>query len=303
MKICYLSGGVGGAKLLHGLYRLQPQADLVAVVNTGDDFWHWGLFVSPDIDTVIYTLADLVDPARGWGRANDTYALLGAMQQLGQPDWFMLGDRDVATHMVRTAALKAGMTLTAITDDLSRRFGVGCRILPMCDGPRRTEIETADGAVLPFQDWLVKAKAAPLVRRVAYRGDDVSTPAVAAAIEGCDVVVIGPSNPYVSILTMLSLQGLGDRIAAKPIVAVSPIVNGLAVKGPLAAMLRSIDALAPSAAAALGHYVGLRAAVVQHGDGVGIKAERILETDTVMKTTADRERLAAEVIELAGNVL
>jgi LPPG:FO 2-phospho-L-lactate transferase len=225
------------------------------------------------------------------------------MRHLGEPDWFMLGDRDVATHVMRTAALRAGMTLTAITAELCRSFGVDCRILPMCDGQRRTEIETVDGDVLPFQDWLVKAKAAPLVRRVNYAGDDATTSAVAAAVDGCDVVVIGPSNPYVSILTLLSLQGLGNRIAAKPTIAVSPIVNGQAVKGPLAAMLRSIDALEPSAAAALGLYAGLRAVVVQHGDGAGIEAERILETDTVMKTTADRERLAAEVIELARNLL
>jgi LPPG:FO 2-phospho-L-lactate transferase len=302
-SVVCLSGGVGGARLLHGLAQvLEPEA-LTAIVNTGDDFKHWGLSISPDVDTVMYTLGGLADEQRGWGLANETFRALHRMTTLGAPDWFALGDRDLATHLVRTEALGRGESLTRITERLCRASGVKARVLPMCDEPRRTLVTTFEHGSLPFQEWLVQRRA-PRVTAVRFEGAREPSRAVLRALESADLVVIGPSNPYVSIDPILSLAGVRERMADKLVVALSPIVGGKAVKGPLADMIRALDGLDPSPAAIVRHYDGLLSAiVVEQGDQGFVDELAVLATQTVMGGAADRARLASEILSFAETLL
>jgi LPPG:FO 2-phospho-L-lactate transferase len=299
-SVVALSGGVGGARLLRGLARALPVDALTAIVNTGDDFEHWGQHVSPDLDTVMYALAGLSHEERGWGLSGETFALLEAMRRYGQDDWFAIGDRDMATHLCRTAALARGERLTDVTRTLCASLGVRTRVLPMSDHPSRTMIETRDHGALAFQTWFVRHRAEPAVRRVRFDGDARPTGEVLDALRRAQLVVIGPSNPYVSIDPILSLPGVRDAVFANPVVAVSPIVGGRAVKGPLAAMIPELDAVAPSAAAVAAHYPGLAAMVVERGDSVA--GLPVLATDTVMRSAADSERLAQEVLAFAAGL-
>jgi LPPG:FO 2-phospho-L-lactate transferase len=300
-SVVALSGGVGGARLLRGLARALPADTLTAIVNTGDDFEHWGLHVSPDVDTVMYTLAGLSHEERGWGLANETFALVEAMRRYGEDGWFAIGDRDMATHLARTRGLARGETLTAVTARLCGALGVTTRVLPMSDDRCRTMIETRDLGTLPFQTWFVRHRAEPAVERVRFDGVARPTPAVLAALERADVVIIGPSNPYVSIDPILALPGVTGAVFARPVIAVSPIVGGRAVKGPLAAMIPRLAGLPPSAAAVAAHYPRLAAFVVERGDEV--PGVRVHATDTVMKSAADSERLAREVLDVAATTL
>jgi LPPG:FO 2-phospho-L-lactate transferase len=294
-----LSGGVGGARLLRGLTRALPEGVLTAIVNTGDDFEHWGQYVSPDLDTVMYTLAGLSDEARGWGLSGETFALLEAMKRYGEDAWFAIGDRDMATHVARTAALARGERLTAITGRLCRALGVTTRVLPMSDDRCRTMIDTQGHGALTFQTWFVRHRTAPAARRVWFEGEARATAAVLAALREAELVVIGPSNPYVSIDPILSLPGVRDAVFARLVVAVSPIVGGRAVKGPLAEMIPALDGVAPSAAAVAAHYPGLRGMVVERGDTLPLPA---VATDTVMRGPEDSERLAREVLQFASDL-
>ena len=301
MKVVALSGGVGGARLLDGLARLLPVGALTAIVNTGDDFVHTGLHVSPDLDTVMYTLAGLAHQERGWGLAEETFAALAMIRKYGGPDWFALGDRDLATHLLRTEALRAGTSLTVLTARLCRALGVEHTILPMADAPQRTMIVTTSEGVLPFQEWFVVRRAQPAVRAVRFEGDGMAADPVLAAIDSSDVVLIGPSNPYVSIDPILVLQGVREAIARKPVVALSPIVRGAAIKGPLATMVRELAGEAASAGAVVRHYRGLvGAAVVEQGDEATVAEVPVLGTSTVMRSQDDRVRLAREVLAFAA---
>jgi LPPG:FO 2-phospho-L-lactate transferase len=297
-KVVALSGGVGGARLVDGLAAVVPGDALTIVVNTGDDFVHWGLTVCPDLDTVMYTLSGLAHPEQGWGIAGETFGAFALMERYGQPAWFRLGDRDLATHLARTQALASGRPLTAITGELCRALGITARVLPMCDVPRPTMIDTAEGT-LSFQDWLVRRRAEPAVTRVWSAGRAEASPAVLAALAEADVIVIGPSNPYVSIDPILGLAGVRAAMRA-PVVAVSPIVAGKAVKGPLAAM---IPRLAPgtdaSAAAIAAHYGELLAGIVVERGDAGPDGLPALATATVMGDRVDRARLAREVLTFA----
>jgi LPPG:FO 2-phospho-L-lactate transferase len=298
MKVVALSGGVGGARLLDGLQAALAPGALTAVVNTGDDLVHWGLSVSPDIDTVVYTLSGLADEARGWGLKDETFHALEHVRRLGGEDWFSLGDRDLAMHLERTRALASGATLTSVTARLAEALGVRARILPMTDGACRTIIDTDEG-LLPFQEWFVRRRAQPVVRAVRFSASPAPSPAVLAALAEADVVIIGPSNPYVSIDPILSLDGVRAALARRKVIAVSPIVSGRAVKGPLAEMIVSLAGRAPSAEAVAAHYGALvRGIVVERGDerGLGLEA---LATSTVMGDRADRRRLAEEVLAFA----
>lgn len=303
MNIVYLGGGVGGAKLLHGLYRTYDRRKLSAVINTGDDFVHWGLNISPDLDTVMYTLAEQVHPKQGWGLKNETFATQKRVETLGGPAWFQLGDRDLATHLFRTQALADGHTLTQVTHKLCRNFDVQINVLPMADRPRPTWIIDGQGRHLPFQDWLVKKRAKPKVADVRYRGTRQATMQVLQALDQADCIIIGPSNPYVSILPILTLQGVRKILANKKVLAISPIVGGQAVKGPLAAMLPALTGLKASATSALLHYFGLLSgAIIQVGDGheaLYASVNAVLETNIVMKSLRDRERLAQAVVSFA----
>ena len=303
MRVVALSGGVGGARLLDGLARALPAGSLTAIVNTGDDFVHLGMSVSPDLDTVMYTLAGLADEDRGWGLAGETFTGLGMVKRYGGPSWFGLGDRDLATHLLRSEALRAGQPLSAITARLCTALGIVHPILPMSDAPVATMIETTEEGTLPFQRWFVQRRAEPSVRAVHFEGGRTPAPGVIPAIEACDVVVLGPSNPYVSIDPILRLDGVREALSRKPVVALSPIVGGAAIKGPLATMIRDLTGEAASAGAVARHYRGLlRAMVVERGDEGTVTTIPVLGASTVMRSRDARERLAREVLAFSSEV-
>lgn len=303
LRVAALSGGVGGARLLHGLERCLPPGRLTAIVNVGDDLEHWGLSICPDLDTVMYTLADLAPVARGWGIEGETFHALEAMRRLGAPDWFALGDRDLATHLRRSEALRRGEPLSAVTAGLCRALDVRSNVLPATDDPLRTHVETRDGRTLPFQEWLVREQA-PRVARIRLEGPRRPAPRVLEALERADVVVFGPSNPYVSIDPILAVDGVRDACRQKPVVMVSPIVGGQAVKGPLADMLQDLAGRAPAPAAVRDHYGALVShVVVERGEAAGLDGVRVLEAETLM-TTRERSRALAEALldHALGNV-
>jgi LPPG:FO 2-phospho-L-lactate transferase len=299
-----LSGGVGGARFLDGLARALPPEALTAVVNTGDDFEHLGLYISPDLDTVMYTLAAIGDEERGWGLAGETFAAMAMVRRYGGPDWFGLGDRDLATHLLRTAAMRDGESLTAITARLCGAVGVRARVLPMADAPCRTMIETAHDGTLPFQDWFVRRRAQPAVRAVHFDGRPPPAPGVLDALDASELVLIGPSNPYVSIDPILALDGVKEALARKPVVAVSPIVGGRAVKGPLGGMIPELTGAPPTAGAIARHYGALlRGLVVERGDDRGIAGLAVRATETIMRSRDDRRRLAEETLAFAAELV
>ncbi len=299
-----LSGGVGGARFLDGLAQALPPGALTAIVNTGDDFEHLGLTICPDLDTVMYTLSALADEERGWGLRGETFAALSMVRRYGGPDWFALGDHDLATHLLRTEALRGGQSLTAVTARLCDALAVPARVLPMADGPCRTMIETVSDGTLPFQEWFVRRRAQPAVRAVRFAGRPAPAPGVLDAIAACEVVLIGPSNPYVSIDPILSLDGVRAALAKRPVVAVSPIVGGQAVKGPLGTMIPQLAGAPASAAAIARHYQQggalLRGLVVERGDEAEVEGVAVHATGTVMRTQDDRRRLAEETLAFAA---
>jgi LPPG:FO 2-phospho-L-lactate transferase len=307
-RVVALSGGVGGARLLHGLYQALPQGALTAVVNTGDDFEHWGLHIAPDLDTVLYTLSGLSHEERGWGLAEESFAALSMVKRYGGDDWFALGDRDLATHLLRTQALRGGQTLSQVTARLFAALGVTARVLPMSDGLCSTTIDLVEGGApgprtRSFQDWFVRLRAAPAVARVWFAGHPPPAPGLLEAIAKADLVVIGPSNPYVSIDPILSLAGVREALALRPVVALSPIVGGHAVKGPLGTMIPQLAGRPASAAAVAAHYGGLlRGIVVERGDEADVRGVAVHATATVMQGGADRLRLAREVLAFAESL-
>ncbi|MCC7361111.1 MAG: 2-phospho-L-lactate transferase [Anaerolineales bacterium] len=306
-----LAGGVGGAKLAHGLAQALPAAALTVIVNTGDDFEHLGLPISPDLDTVMYTLAGLANPVTGWGQVGESWNFLAALQRLGGPAWFQLGDRDLATHLERRRRLAAGATLTQTTAALCRALGVGPAVLPMTDDPLRTLVQT-DAGELEFQEYFVHRQCAPRVNGFRFAGAETAqpTPSVLAALDAADLIVLCPSNPFVSLGPILLLPGVSTRLAARPTLAVSPIVGGKALKGPAAKMLDELG-LDVSALAVARRYAEagvLRAFVLDHVDAALVPDVRALGlltlvADTVMSTEADRARLAHEVLAFAAQPL
>jgi LPPG:FO 2-phospho-L-lactate transferase len=298
--IVALSGGIGGAKLALGLSHVLPPSDLLVVANTGDDFEHYGLTICPDIDTLTYTLAGLDNPVLGWGRADESWAFMETLATLGGEDWFRLGDRDLALHVLRTHRLRQGETLSAITDDVRRRLGIGPRILPMSDDPVRTRI-LSDGGWIDFQDWFVRQRAAPVVRRLEFAGAATARvqPEVLAALRaGPRAVVICPSNPFISIEPILAVPGMRDAIAGcgAPVVAVSPIIAGQAVKGPTAKMFAEFGT--PPTAAAVGARYGslLSGFVMEKDDDAAGIAARVFRAATLMRSLEDKVALARAVL-------
>ncbi|MBM3591695.1 MAG: 2-phospho-L-lactate transferase [Alphaproteobacteria bacterium] len=298
--IIALSGGIGGAKLALGLSRILPPEDLLIIANTGDDFEHYGLTICPDTDTLLYTLAGLDNPKLGWGRADESWAFMETLAALGGTDWFRLGDRDLALHVLRSHRLRGGETLSTITDDVRQRFGIGPRILPMSDDPVRTQINTEQGW-LDFQDWFVRLRAEPLARAVRFGGVEQARPqpalleALRAKPRG---IVICPSNPFISIEPILAVPGLRDAIKAlgAPVVAVSPIIAGQAVKGPTARMFAALG-VAPSAAAVAARYGDLlHGYVMEHGDDAAGIVPRVFHATTLMRDIADKTALAQRVL-------
>ncbi len=302
LSVVALAGGVGGARLVDGLDRSLPPGSLTVLVNTGDDFRHWGLHISPDLDTVMYTLAGLSPEDRGWGIDGDTFHVLGEARRRGVDEWFQLGDRDLVTHLSRTGSLALGDSLTRVTADLCQALGVKRPILPMTDAPRPTSIVTHDGKELLFQEWLVKARAAPAVKEVRHHGTGEPTPAVLEALTTADLVVICPSNPYVSIDPILTLTGVADAVRNTTTVAVSPILGGKAVKGPLATMIPEISGHAPSAEAVATHYEGLLEGYAVHPGDAFDAPFPLLETNTLIQSKKDRVVFARELIEFARSL-
>ena len=301
-KIVALAGGVGGAKLADGLYRVLPPGALTVIVNTADDFKHLGLHISPDLDTVTYTLAGLANPETGWGRVDESWQALEALKALGGPAWFNLGDKDLGLHLERTRRLKAGESLSAITAHVCEAWGIRARVLPMSDDPVATVVESAEGD-LPFQEYFVARRCEPAVRGFRFEGAETSqpSPGVLPAIAEADLIVICPSNPWVSVAPILAVPGLRAALAGRPILAVSPIISGQAVKGPAAKMYRELG-LEPSPLTVAQHYGGLLNGFVfdqvDEGQSMAIEASGIISlmTDTLMKSPDDRRRLAQEIL-------
>ncbi|HEX7541989.1 MAG TPA: 2-phospho-L-lactate transferase [Anaerolineales bacterium] len=302
MKIVALAGGVGGAKLADGLAQLLPPENLTIVVNTGDDFEHLDLYISPDLDTVCYTLAGLANPETGWGRREETFHLLENLQKLGGPDWFRLGDRDFATHIERTRRLRESQPLNEITRDFCRAWGVRHSILPMSDQPVRTMVDTTEDDELAFQEYFVHRKCEPKVKGFRFAGIETARPApgVLEAIDQADAVVICPSNPWVSIDPILAVAGIRSAIAAKFVVAISPIIGRQTVKGPAAKMYTELG-VQPSALAVSRHYGKLLSGfLLDKVDANLVQNISIptLATNILMKNQDERRRLAQDVLNL-----
>jgi len=303
--IVALAGGVGGAKLAHGLYRALPPDTLTVIGNTADDFELWGLHISPDLDTVMYTLAGIANGETGWGVAGDTWQMIDQLGCYGYNTWFRLGDRDVATHIARTEQLRAGRTLTDVTQGLAHALGIKAALLPMCDEPVMTMVDTPVGQ-LQFQDYFVRRRHQDQVDAVSFRGIEQATvpPQVGEAMSQAAALIFCPSNPIVSIGPILAVPHMRDLIADSRAtkIAVSPIVGGKALKGPAEQMLRGLgyDVSARGVAALYHHLVDVF--VIDHADaeqqqeieGLGM---RVLVTNTVMHTDNDREQLAKEILD------
>jgi LPPG:FO 2-phospho-L-lactate transferase len=301
VRVALLSGGVGGGRFARGLAAAVDPRDVTVIVNVGDDLEVLGLSVSPDLDSVLYALAGLHDEERGWGRAGETWEALGTVTTLGGEDWFRLGDRDLGLHLVRTEALRSGQPLSAVTDRLARALGIDASILPATDDRLRTFIETPAGR-FPLQEWFVARGHRDEVDGVQFEGEARPAPGVLDALGEADVIVIAPSNPYVSIWPILAVEEIRTALAARrvPSVAVSPLVGGRAVKGPADRMLaRMAGGTTPGHVA--GCYEGLiDALVVDESDPADPLPVRRIVTRTLMSDLEAARRLAEAVLEAAA---
>jgi LPPG:FO 2-phospho-L-lactate transferase len=305
MKVTVLTGGVGGAKLVLGLTNLAPAPLITAIVNTGDDFVHLGLPVSPDIDTLLYTLAGKSDLERGWGRGGETWSFMAAVRDLGGPGWFNLGDGDLALHVLRLAAFTRGERLSQVTAAFARAWGLGATILPMSDDPVATLIDTDVGR-LSFQDYFVARQCAPALKGVNFGGADTARPGpgVLDAIAGADHILIAPSNPWLSVDPILAVPGMRDALwaATAPVVAVSPLIAGQAVKGPTAKLMAELGLPLTNASIAA-HYAGLiDGLLIDSGDDAEGVAVPVARTATLMRSLDDRARVAQAALDLASTL-
>jgi len=309
-RVVALAGGVGGAKLAIGLQAALPRGALTVIVNTGDDFEHWGLTICPDIDTVLYGLAGVNNPQTGWGRDNETWNVLTEMKRLGGESWFRLGDKDLALHLLRSYWLDAGANLTQITDRLRRTLDVPTRILPMCNEPVRTLVHTDEGN-LPFQDYFVRRRCEPVFLGLTFVGAEKAklTPDIVEALRTAAQIVICPSNPYLSVDPILSVPGLGDlmRNVRAPVVAVSPIVGGRALKGPAAKMMQEMGRSTSPVTVAEHLRDLLDGFVIDRRDSAlaqaGMLSLPTLATDTVMSDLPSKRRLAEDVLRFSRSLV
>lgn len=307
MKVTALAGGVGGAKLMIGLDRAVPPDDLTAIINTGDDAVIYGVHVSPDVDIVTYWLAGIADVQRGWGIKDDTFSLVAALKALDQEAWFQLGDRDFATCLVRTARLRAGATLTTITDEIRRHLKVRPRILPMSDDAVRTSFVTTDGRSLEFQEYFVKERHRPDIAEVILNGikDAKPAPGVLNAINDADVVVLCPSNPVISIGPIIGLPRVRAALRKHPrVIAVSPIVRGAPIKGPADKLLEAVGAEASAAGVArlysdfVNTFVFDRVDESHHAEVESAGGMDAVALDTIMDNPSASEQLARGILSL-----
>lgn len=301
-RVLALAGGVGGAKLAAGLQAVLPPGALTVLVNTGDDFEHWGLTICPDLDTMLYNLADVQNRTMGWGRRDESFVTLEALSDIGGEDWFRIGDRDLAVHLRRNEWLRQGHTLTEVTDRLRRSFGVPSAILPMADEAVRTLVHTDEGD-LPFQHYFVRRRCEPVVFDVTFVGaPEAHLTAVARhAIHAADLIVICPSNPYLSIDPILAIPHLRRHLleCKAPVVAVTPIVGGRALKGPAAKMMRELGQM-PSPLTVVDYYAELLDGFVLDEDDAMLAEAAglpVLVTNTVMATATVRTTLAQSVLD------
>lgn len=307
-KIVAVCGGVGGAKLALGLER-RFGAGLTVIVNTGDDFEHLGLHISPDLDTVLYTLAGLSDSERGWGRADETWHFMESLDAIGGEVWFKLGDRDLAMHVERTRQLRSGVSLSEFTASTAKRLGIAAAVVPMSDDPVSTVVHTNEGA-LPFQEYFVRRRCEPVLWRVVFENGAQARPTEAALVALRDpdlaAVVICPSNPFLSIDPIISVPQLRDAIrdTHAPVVAVSPLIGGQAVKGPTAKIMAELS-LDSDPSAIARHYDGLIDGLIvdrQDRDAAATLRVPVHVTGTLMKSLEDRDRLADECAAFAKQI-
>lgn len=310
LRAVLLAGGGGGARLARGFYGLLDQVEPLVLTNSGDDFEHLGLLVCPDTDSVLYALSDVIDSERGWGRSDESWSVLAEVERLGGPSWFQLGDRDIAMHLLRGDGLAAGRSLAQVTTDLAERLGIkGLQIVPASEQSIRTILRTPEGD-LDFQSYFVGRRCEPKVESVVLQGVTEAEPApdlLSFMEKGCDCVILGPSNPYLSLAPILEISGIVEALAsAGPVVAVSPIVDGAAIKGPLAKLMteRGLEATAISWVDEIKNmYPGLvdlwvldsrdhDAAEVLQGRG-----ERVFVCDTLMTDTRQKVALASQLVE------
>ncbi|MBV8513809.1 MAG: 2-phospho-L-lactate transferase [Acidobacteria bacterium] len=310
LRVAALAGGVGASKLLLGLQDVMDPSDLTAIVNTGDDIVLHGLKISPDLDIVTYTLAGIIDPKKGWGFRGETFHLLKRLAIYGRINWFNLGDRDLATHIHRTAMLADGKTLTDAVESIRVALGVRSRILPMCNEVVPTIIESNEGR-LHFQEYLVKRRAEPIVRRIRFEGVEYAKPApgVLEAIRDADRIIICPSNPLISIGPILAVAGIREalRLRRERVVAVSPIVGGKSLKGPSDKMLSELgnESSAKGVAKLYADFAGIF--VIDPADqpqreAIESLGMKVVVTPTVMKTRGDKRKLARAMLALMSDV-
>jgi LPPG:FO 2-phospho-L-lactate transferase len=302
--IVVFTGGTGGTKLVQGLQQVMMPEDLTVIVNTGDDIEWWGLHVSPDIDSVLYGLSGLLSTDRGWGVDNDSFRCLERMKQLGQPGWFSLGDLDLATHLTRTAMLRAGKSLSRATFELTGKLGIRAHVLPMSDDRVSTMLDTAKGT-LTFQEYFVRERHQVAVRRVRFEGAHLArpTPGVIESIEAAEAIIFAPSNPVTSIGPILAVPGIREELRRTnaTIAAVSPIVGGEAVSGPASALMKMMGWASGIAGVAKAYEDFLDVLIADSADqgeaaAVHSKTLRVLYTNTIMNSIDDKRELARFVL-------
>ena len=307
-NVVALAGGVGGSKLAYGLAQVVAPEHLTIIVNTGDDFEHLGLYIAPDLDTVMYTLAGVNNPATGWGVKDESWNMMAAMARYIGPTWFQLGDRDLATHLLRTTWLHDNYSYNQVTKELCRRLGVRCTVLPMTEQPVRTMVQTESGE-LAFQEYFVKLKCEPVVTGLRYAGAEGAQPSreVVSAVRQSDVIVFCPSNPLLSLDPILALPTMRRVLAASrsPKIAVSPLIKGQALKGPAAKLMKELNM--DVSATGVAHYLRevLTGFVIDHADQAEEEAItnlglRTLVTGTVMTSNETKVQLAQEILAFAG---
>jgi LPPG:FO 2-phospho-L-lactate transferase len=304
--ITALAGGVGAARLLRGLVRAVPAAEVTAIVNTGDDTVLHGLLICPDLDTVTYTLAGLNDDERGWGLAGETWSAMDALERLGGESWFRLGDRDLATHLYRTQRRAEGASLSEVTAEITRALGIGARLLPMSDDPVRTRVTLVEGPEIAFQEYFVRRRHAVAVQSVRFDGADRcrAAPGVLDAIMEADAVIICPSNPVVSIGPLLAVPGIAGALREQRprVIAVSPIIAGAALKGPADRLMTELGQESSVVGVARAYAEIAATLVVDHADAalsdaVEATGVRCMVTSTVMRTADDAERLSVSMLD------
>ena len=310
MRVTAFAGGVGGAKLIDGLAACLPPKDLTVIVNTGDDFDFLNLHISPDIDTICYTLAGISNPETGWGIINDNWTVLDNLKKLGGPAWFQIGDKDFSTHIERTRRLHNGETLSAITEHFCNVWGVKIKVLPMTNDPVSTCIKSIDFGDLPFQDYFVRLRCKPVIKTIEFKGVNSAKPApgVEDAISEAEVVIICPSNPWVSIDPIISLKGILQKLINKPSIAISPIIHGKAVKGPAAKMFKELG-IEPSALAVADHYKKFVNAIVIDNKDHDLENDikrlglNTFITNTLMVSKETRIQVAKDVLNFCERII